>query len=220
MSGKQGDVILPPLSTILPRKYFQVESPTPLRTKRNAPRYSNTNIFQALANNARSPRSHAPPPHTPLPELSRTAQHCLQPHASNSRFQPIISTTLNMSSRNNIEHETVEETVRKEFLPNERTMPTTDNLLSAKEVRNKPLAKFHVCKQCGKQFTRPSALATHSLVHSGDKPFACPWGGCSKKFNVKSNLMRHLKLHQKKMGRENGRKSFRRELYDEGYEIS
>ncbi|QEU58321.1 hypothetical protein KDRO_A03360 [Kluyveromyces lactis] len=63
-------------------------------------------------------------------------------------------------------------------------------------VKGKASGKADICAQCGKQFTRPSALRTHMLVHSGDKPFECTWEGCNKKFNVKSNLIRHLKLHK------------------------
>ncbi|CDO96310.1 unnamed protein product [Kluyveromyces dobzhanskii CBS 2104] len=67
---------------------------------------------------------------------------------------------------------------------------------SSPTIKSKAVGKAHICEQCGKQFTRPSALRTHMLVHSGDKPFECSRNGCTKKFNVKSNLIRHLKLHK------------------------
>lgn len=63
---------------------------------------------------------------------------------------------------------------------------------------NRSIGRSHVCEQCGKQFTRPSALRTHMLVHSGAKPFKCTWDDCNKTFDVKSNLIRHLKLHKER----------------------
>lgn len=53
------------------------------------------------------------------------------------------------------------------------------------------------CTKCGKIFTRFSSLQTHQLIHTGVKPFICPWPGCLKKFNVKSNMNRHFKLHDR-----------------------
>lgn len=55
--------------------------------------------------------------------------------------------------------------------------------------------KKHVCHICKKRFTRPSSLATHIYSHTGQKPFKCDIGGCSKEFSVISNLRRHKKIH-------------------------
>ncbi|CUS20584.1 LAQU0S01e09956g1_1 [Lachancea quebecensis] len=52
------------------------------------------------------------------------------------------------------------------------------------------------CSRCLKIFTRSSALQSHILVHTGDRPFMCPNLNCSKSFNVKSNMIRHLKIHR------------------------
>ncbi|CCD23229.1 uncharacterized protein NDAI_0B01940 [Naumovozyma dairenensis CBS 421] len=54
------------------------------------------------------------------------------------------------------------------------------------------------CDICGKICSRPSTLKTHYLIHSGDTPFKCAWKGCTKAFNVKSNMLRHFKCHEKK----------------------
>lgn len=55
--------------------------------------------------------------------------------------------------------------------------------------------KKHVCEICGKRFTRPSSLQTHSYSHTGEKPFKCDYDGCGRNFSVVSNLRRHKKIH-------------------------
>ncbi|CCH61448.1 hypothetical protein TBLA_0E03930 [Henningerozyma blattae CBS 6284] len=55
------------------------------------------------------------------------------------------------------------------------------------------------CPVCGKVCSRPSTLKTHYLIHTGDTPYKCKWLNCTKSFNVKSNMLRHLKNHEKKL---------------------
>ncbi|CCK72306.1 C2H2-type zinc finger protein KNAG_0J02250 [Huiozyma naganishii CBS 8797] len=64
----------------------------------------------------------------------------------------------------------------------------------APNIENK--RKFKCCV-CGKGFRRPSSLATHSNIHTGFKPYVCPYENCHKSFNAKSNMFRHYKLHFK-----------------------
>lgn len=56
------------------------------------------------------------------------------------------------------------------------------------------------CPECGKVFRRPSALRTHSIIHIGKSPYVCQLPGCAKRFNVKSNLLRHVKSHYSRGG--------------------
>ncbi|KAI8074113.1 hypothetical protein BC940DRAFT_211342, partial [Gongronella butleri] len=53
----------------------------------------------------------------------------------------------------------------------------------------------HRCPICTKVFTRPSALRCHTYSHSKDKPFECPQLGCGRRFNVRSNMRRHMRTH-------------------------
>lgn len=53
------------------------------------------------------------------------------------------------------------------------------------------------CPICKKQFKRPSSVQTHIYSHTGQKCFKCPWKGCGREFNVKSNMTRHYKLHER-----------------------
>ncbi|KAI7892539.1 uncharacterized protein EV154DRAFT_390216, partial [Mucor mucedo] len=57
--------------------------------------------------------------------------------------------------------------------------------------------KQYQCTHCLKNFSRPSALQTHTYTHTAEKPFQCTKSGCGRKFSVVSNLRRHLKVHQK-----------------------
>lgn len=56
--------------------------------------------------------------------------------------------------------------------------------------------KMFQCFICKKSFSRPSSLAIHKNIHSGEKPYECEQ--CKKRFNVLSNLRRHKKIHQSK----------------------
>ncbi|KAG7439654.1 uncharacterized protein BT62DRAFT_876340, partial [Guyanagaster necrorhizus] len=55
--------------------------------------------------------------------------------------------------------------------------------------------KKHVCTECNKGFDSPSSLRTHTNIHTGAIPFTCPFPGCGRGFNVKSNMRRHYRNH-------------------------
>ncbi|KAI9493015.1 hypothetical protein BDB00DRAFT_721442, partial [Zychaea mexicana] len=53
----------------------------------------------------------------------------------------------------------------------------------------------YACTHCRKAFTRPSSLRTHIYSHTGQKPFACTFRDCDKRFSVLSNMRRHMRRH-------------------------
>lgn len=90
------------------------------------------------------------------------------------------------------------------ILESPKTMDPNNNIQAPKISFSRLEANLDIAKRlrkqcpvCGKICSRPSTLKTHYLTHTGDTPFKCPWKGCDKSFNVKSNMNRHLKGHNK-----------------------
>ncbi|KIK63334.1 hypothetical protein GYMLUDRAFT_41049 [Collybiopsis luxurians FD-317 M1] len=62
----------------------------------------------------------------------------------------------------------------------------------------------YTCEYCGKSFLRPSALKTHIISHTGDQDFECPEEGCSRRFGVRSNMLRHVRLVHRNLKHSSG----------------
>jgi Zinc finger, C2H2 type len=58
----------------------------------------------------------------------------------------------------------------------------------------------HVCMECGKIFKRAHNLKIHGRLHSGAKPYRCPFEHCDKEFRWKSSIVSHLNWHRTKRG--------------------
>lgn len=51
------------------------------------------------------------------------------------------------------------------------------------------------CDQCDKAFRRRFTLQEHKKIHTGEKPFACTFPGCTSRFSTSGNLSRHKRVH-------------------------
>ena len=84
--------------------------------------------------------------------------------------------------------------------PNAATSYSAPPVMQTLDMGQKTEIKKHQCVTCGKCFLRPSALDTHTRIHTGETPFYCRLAGCRRgvggePFNVKSNCVRHEKGH-------------------------
>lgn len=52
-----------------------------------------------------------------------------------------------------------------------------------------------VCAVCGRQFRLRQLLATHSVTHTGERPYACRHPGCDKRFGQSSTRNYHERTH-------------------------
>ncbi|KAJ7683463.1 hypothetical protein B0H17DRAFT_1014362 [Mycena rosella] len=84
-------------------------------------------------------------------------------------------------------------------LPTACTPPVPSyNETGPKPIYPKAALDMHVCSACGKKFHRASTLRNHLHIHTGEKPFRCPFESCGRSFNVQSNMRRHMRIHDQR----------------------
>lgn len=54
---------------------------------------------------------------------------------------------------------------------------------------------WHDCPRHGRAFKAKYKLVNHIRVHTGEKPFACPFARCGKVFARSENLKIHKRTH-------------------------
>jgi uncharacterized Zn-finger protein len=68
-----------------------------------------------------------------------------------------------------------------------------------RHVATHQTAKQFVCVICYKKFALSQYLKEHTYIHTGQKPFRCPYEGCTKAFRQAGKLSMHKKFHQNKI---------------------
>ena len=61
--------------------------------------------------------------------------------------------------------------------------------------QNAHICYWENCIREGKPFKAKYKLVNHIRVHTGEKPFACPFVGCGKVFARSENLKIHKRTH-------------------------
>ncbi|KAF8714556.1 Zinc finger, C2H2 type, partial [Rhizoctonia solani] len=63
-------------------------------------------------------------------------------------------------------------------------------------VKKRKGVGYRRCPVCSKVFHRTCSLVEHIRVHTGEKPYGCPFMGCTVAFAIKQNMKRHFLGHQ------------------------
>nr|XP_020473047.1 zinc finger protein 708-like [Monopterus albus] len=90
-----------------------------------------------------------------------------------------------------VEAEQTEEVQGEGTVPDMETPSTTEE--PALKQKSRQSKCRHCCSVCGREFSRPSRLADHMFMHSGDKPYSC--SVCGKRFTKKINMTVHQRVH-------------------------
>lgn len=122
-------------------------------------------------------------PSTATPPFEGSSHDESEPFDRLSRSAPASASLVNSGNFPMINHHSTD-TDEGEYLGG----PTRKKRAPPKDAA----ARKYVCEDCSQRFARPSALATHILTHTKEKPFKCLT--CDRAFGVMSNLRRHCRV--------------------------
>ncbi|XP_026964999.1 zinc finger and SCAN domain-containing protein 20 isoform X3 [Sagmatias obliquidens] len=109
--------------------------------------------------------------------LGGNADHCGEP-GKNSGQSPSFSAHW----RNSAEETSLEQ-----------TQSASKNLNSPGLQSTNSGDKLYQCSECGRSFSKSSALISHQRIHTGEKPYGCT--ECGKSFSKSSTLANHQRTH-------------------------
>nr|XP_030726055.1 zinc finger and SCAN domain-containing protein 20 isoform X3 [Globicephala melas] len=75
----------------------------------------------------------------------------------------------------------------------EQTQSASKNLNSPGLQSTNSGDKLYQCSECGRSFSKSSALISHQRIHTGEKPYGC--AECGKSFSKSSTLANHQRTH-------------------------
>jgi uncharacterized Zn-finger protein len=58
------------------------------------------------------------------------------------------------------------------------------------------------CPTCKKVFSCVGHLQRHVRMHTGEKPFQCPFDNCNSRFSRHDNMMQHYRAHLIRTGKD------------------
>ncbi|GAA5905581.1 hypothetical protein JCM5296_003109 [Sporobolomyces johnsonii] len=132
--------------------------------------------------------SFAPPP--PQPAVGLTLPHVATTNGSAASLDhsPVPSPDLAPG----IVHPPTQHQPIVSHIPPQVSSEQASGLTKKRRAPKDAAARKYACEECEQRFARPSALATHILTHTKEKPFVC--SSCNRGFAVMSNLRRHCRV--------------------------
>ncbi|KAJ3732715.1 hypothetical protein DFJ43DRAFT_291888 [Lentinula guzmanii] len=177
--------------TMFPEDNSQRKLPTP-----NSQMGSSREAMRTILNPVQIPPTGSYRPDANRSSLATSPNHHVDPHSSGHEYSLYSPYTPGTDQRCS---SSATPTTTVPFTRDRKTFDIDSESSNAHwpEQNQETLSRGklnYVCEYCGKAFLRPSALKTHVISHTGDQDFACTEDGCSRRFGVRSNMLRHVRL--------------------------